>query len=102
MAEQIVVIVVAVLGTILLIYGFISFNKGEIQVYLGRRNKQLVTITGTASFILSLIAVLGGLSSLVMAIAFWLGIVSFPTVFIVAAFTLVLYQMAAFLANLFQ
>ncbi len=102
MTEQIIVIAIAVIGGVLLVNGIMSFVKREIKVYLGRRRRRLVVLTGIASDIVAALSAMGGTVSLVSAAAFWGGFVSFEVVLIVASISIVLYQMAAFLANLFQ
>lgn len=102
MAEQIIVAFIAVIGGVLLVNGVVSFVKREIKVYLGRRRRRLVVLTGTAGDIVAFLSAIGGTVSLVGAVAFWAGLVSFAMVFIAAAVSLVLYQIAAFLGSLFQ
>jgi hypothetical protein len=100
MEEKIMVPAIAVIGVLLLVDGVTSFAKRETKVYLGRRRRRLVVLTGTAGDIVAVLSALGGTVSVLGAVAFWAGVASFTTVFIAAAVSLVLRQIVASLISL--
>jgi hypothetical protein len=100
MTEQIVIAVITIVGIAFLINGILAFNKGESQVYFGRREKKLITFTGMAGDTIAIMCVLAGLVAVIASTAFWMGLAPFYIVFLVVAISLILYQGVSFL-NLF-
>ncbi|MFO7539842.1 MAG: hypothetical protein R6X32_17530 [Chloroflexota bacterium] len=102
MTEQIVIAVITIVGIAFLINGILAFNKGESQVYFGRREKKLITFTGMAGDTIAIMSVLAGLVAVIASIAFWMGLAPFYIVFLVVAISLILYQGVSFLIYMFQ
>lgn len=95
--QNIVMGVVTVIGVAFLIYGVYALIKGEIKVIFGRRNRAMVTFTGTACDIVASMGVLSGAATLIASITYWLGALSFEIGFIIAVAGVLLYQAVAFI-----
>ncbi len=102
MGDQIFMAVVTVIGAAFFINGIYSLIKGETKVYFGRRNRTLVTLTGTAGDVVAGMSVLSGSALLIASITYWLGVISFDIGIIVAVAGVLLYQAVAFVMNLLK
>ncbi|MEM7335683.1 MAG: hypothetical protein AAF490_26630 [Chloroflexota bacterium] len=100
-SDQIVVTVSALFGVFFLIQGFIGFNNGHIQVYIGRRRrKKLIAFSGPISDVLSILSVLAGAIALIGAFAYFTGAASIMIAIIPFAITVIVFQAIAVIANL--
>jgi hypothetical protein len=93
--EPIIVVLVALIGLLSLYSGITGFLKGESEVVLGRRHRKVVVFSGKAGDAIAVVDLFGGAVSLLGAVAFWTGYVSFLALFLPAALLLVLRQVLA-------
>ena len=102
MGQQIFMVVATIISVAFFVNGVYSLIKGETKVYFGRRNRTLVTLTGTAGDVVAGMSILSGSALLIASITYWLGVLTFEIGIIVVVAGVLLYQAVAFVMNLLK